>query len=79
MACSGRAEAAASSCLGDDIGVTEAGRPVWSAPSQWVESSWEPWVWGLATRLTGTVFDPTPGDPQSGGRILLFGELELGR
>lgn len=82
MACSGRVVAAASSCLGDDIGVTEAGRPVWPAPSQWVEPGREPWVWGLATRLTRTVLasvlDPIPGD-QCGGRLPLPGKRQLGR
>lgn len=77
VACSGRAVAAASSCLGDDIEVTEAGRPVWPAPSQWVEPGREPWVWGLATRLTGIVFDPTPGD-QHGGRLPLPGKMNWG-
>lgn len=86
VACSGRAVAAASSCLGDDIGVTEAGRPVWSVPSLWAEPGWEPWVWGPATSLTSTVLvpvlDPTPGDQRGNGRggcrLPLPGELDLG-
>lgn len=58
------------SCLGDDIGVTEAGRPMWPAPSRWVEPGWEPWVWGPASRLTGIVLacvhDPCSWRPTRG-------------